>query len=391
LVINQFFWPDTAATGQLLTDVTRALDSQTSQVTALCGAQQYGSVDNASPPPVNILRSGGARFSRGKIGRLKSYASFFTRAAFQGLRVARPGLVLTLTTPPLTSLLGTLLKMTRGCRHYIWEMDLYPDIALDLHVLKPGSILTRMIRRAADWSRHKADGVIVLGEDMKTRLIAHGIPEHKIHVAENWADGCEITPLAFPGGPLVIHYSGNLGLAHDVETTMGALKQFGSDPRFRFVFAGDGAKRDLMERFCRSLNIQTVSFQPYSSRADLGRSLGTGHLGLVTQLPETCGSVVPSKTYGIMAAGRPLLYIGPRNATPARIIEKHRCGWQVDPGDVTALIELLERLSEDRDLIRETGARSRQAFEQNYDRPIGVARIAAILGLKTTDRAVTRL
>jgi len=106
-------------------------------------------------------------------------------------------------------------------------------------------------------------------------------------------------------------------------------------------------------------------------------------VGLVTQLAETRGVVV-SKTYGIMAAGRPLLYIGPRNGTPARIIEKHRCGWQIDPGDVPALMGLLERLSEDRALIRETGARGRKAFEQNYDRPIGVARIAAILGLETT-------
>ncbi|MDP9052978.1 MAG: glycosyltransferase family 4 protein [Acidobacteriota bacterium] len=387
LVINQFFWPDTAATGQLLTDVARALDPAVNPVTALCGISDYGVVDSVSRPSVNILRSRGSSFSRSKIGRLRSYASFFGRAAIQGLRVPQPGLVLTLTTPPLTSLLGNLLKTVRGCRHYIWEMDVYPDIATDLGVVRRGSIPARVVGALADWSRRHADGIIVLGEDMKDRLRAHGIPEHKLHVAENWADSDEIVPLPFPAGPLVIHYSGNLGLAHDVETIMGALRQLGSDERFRFVFAGDGARRAAMETFCRDQNLRTVSFQPYSSRADLGRNLGSGHVGLVTQLPETCGSVVPSKTYGIMAAGRPLLYIGPRGGTPARIIEKYRCGWQIDPGDVTALTAILERLYADRNLIREAGARGRAAFEKNYDRSVGVARIATILGLEAVTPA----
>jgi colanic acid biosynthesis glycosyl transferase WcaI len=385
LFISQFFWPDTAATGKMLTDVTRALDSQINQTTVLCGNMDYGVIDSADPPPVKICRCGGFPFSRGKIARVRSYASFFTRAACKGFFMPCPAMVLTLTTPPLTSLLGTFLKMIRGCRHYTWEMDLYPDIASDLKILPAKSLLARTLMHIADWSRRKADGVIVPGEDMKARLIARGFPGHRIHVAENWADGREILPMPFPEGPLVIHYSGNLGLAHDVETIMNALKQLGRDRRFRFVFAGDGAQRERVQNFCRVHDIRSASFLPWSSRSGLGLSLGSGHLGLVTQLSETCGSVVPSKTYGIMASGRPLLYIGPRNGTPARIIEKYRCGWRIDPGDAPALVALLERLGEDRPLIRDTGERGRKAFELNYDRVIGVTRITDILGL---DRSV---
>ena len=86
----------------------------------------------ASPPRVKIVRLGGVAFSRGKIGRVTSYASFFAAAALRGIRGPKPGLVLTLTTPPLICLLGTLVKKMRGSRHFIWEMDLYPDIAIDL-------------------------------------------------------------------------------------------------------------------------------------------------------------------------------------------------------------------------------------------------------------------
>jgi colanic acid biosynthesis glycosyl transferase WcaI len=115
--------------------------------------------------------------------------------------------------------------------------------------------------------------------------------------------------------------------------------------------------------------------------AELGRSLADGHVGLVTQMPETMGAVVPSKTYGIMAAGRPVLFIGPQGATPARVVARHGCGWRVEPGDVAGLVRLLERLEQDRSLVREAGSHARRAFEKYYDKPIGVARILSILGV----------
>src|SRR5215831_15343502 len=101
LAINHFFWPDTAATGQLLADVARVLDPDVHVMTVLCGGSNYGAVDTASPPRVKIVRLGGVAFSRGKIGRLASYAAFFAAAAVRGIRGPKPALVLTMTTPPL--------------------------------------------------------------------------------------------------------------------------------------------------------------------------------------------------------------------------------------------------------------------------------------------------
>jgi colanic acid biosynthesis glycosyl transferase WcaI len=389
LLINQFFWPDTAATGQLLTDVARDINPDSHTVTVLCGNSPYGALDAGAQPPGKIVQCGGTTFSRGKIGRVMSYASFLTGAAMKSIRQPRPDLVVTLTTPPLISLVGTLLKTMRGSQHFIWEMDIYPEIAVDLNVLKPKSLVTRFVGLLADFSRTKADGMIALGEDMKARLVKRGIPEHKIFVAENWADGNEVVPGPFPDGPLVVHYSGTLGLAHELNTIAEAMRQLRDDNRFRFVFVGGGARRAQLQEFCNQAKISNAEFRPYAGRSDLSHCLAKGHVGLVTQLPETVGSVVPSKTYGIMAAGRAVLYVGPENATPSTVLQKHACGWRVTPGDVSGMVALLQSLERDRSMVYEAGARARRAFEAYYDRPIGSKRILSILGLADVPRLST--
>ena len=384
--INQFFWPDSAATSQLLTDVVLQALREGSNARVICAANRYAGEESAPPRSVVIHRCPAVPFVRGMLGRFVSYVSFLATSAVHGLRGPSPDTVVTLTTPPGLGAVGTLLQVLRGARHFIWQMDMYPDVAVDVKVLHR-SMITRLIGWVFDISRRRADGIIALGEEMKDRLIAHGVSPEKIHVCHNWADGNEIVPLPFPEGPLTIHYSGNFGMAHEAVTVRESVKALANDDRFRFVFTGGGKHHDALELLCRASEIANVSFEPYCPREHLGFSLAQGHLGLVTQLPETLGSVVPSKTYGIMAAGRPILYVGPRQATPARIIEEFHCGWQIEPGDVSGLTNLLETLDRRRDLIAEAGARARRAFEEHFDRPIAVARICKVLGIQTAEVA----
>lgn len=383
LLLNQFFWPDSSATSQLLTDLARGLAERGHDVYAIGADSQYAVESGDTPPLVTMIRVQSSGFSRGKLGRIASYASFYAGALFHTLTAPRPDIVVTLTTPPLLSLLGTIVKGFRGSRHFIWEMDVYPDVAIDLHYFKAGGLVARVTGALADWSRRRADGIIALGECMKDRLKARGMDPARIFVADNWADGSSIVPqsrTSSKDGRLVLLYSGNLGLAHDLDTLAGALLNLKDDTRFQFLFVGGGGRKSELAAYVETHQLRNVLLRPYVERENLGTSLAAGDIGLVTQREECCGSVVPSKVYGLLAAGRPILFVGPRNATPARIIEKFHCGWHIRCGDVSGLTQLLLRLAVSPDEVALAGRHARQALLEHFDLPIGVERIAGILG-----------
>ncbi|SDF22583.1 glycosyltransferase family 4 protein [Terriglobus roseus] len=376
LLMNQFFWPDSAATSQLLTDVARDLVSRGYEVHVICGGT-YAETDPESRPDVVVHRVQGFRFSRSAAGRILSYATFYIGATWKAFLVPKPDAVLTLTTPPLLSVVGALLKVFKGSRLCIWEMDVYPDVAVDLGYIKAGGIIHRVIGIVADWSRRNADAVIVLGECMRARLLARGIPNDTIATVENWADSTQIVvaPRNINPNSLLMVYSGNLGLAHDVETLTGAIRRLRDDARFRFLFVGGGSRRAELASFLQAESINSVDLRAYVPRAELGSSLGAGDIGVVTQRAACCGSVVPSKVYGLLAAGRPILFVGPGAATPASIVRRHACGWHIENGDVEGLVSLLNHLGKHPEEISAAGKNGRLALEREFDRPLGTARI----------------
>jgi glycosyltransferase involved in cell wall biosynthesis len=266
-------------------------------------------------------------------------------------------------------------------------MDVYPDVAEELGILKPKGWIARVLGWVFDRSRHGADGILALGECMATRIRRRGISPGKIHVTENWADGEAIRPLPFNSdGKLSLIYSGNLGLVHEIDTFVDAMLRMRDDSRMQFIFSGGGRMRGYLENFCAEKGLRQVAFEDYCPREDLAQRLNEGDIGLVTQKKETAGCVVPSKAYGVMAAGRPLLFIGPSDSTLARMIAKHDCGWQIEPGDVDGLVGLLHTLAVRPELVWATGKRAHDAFLRHYDLPHGVGRVCEALGCAIEER-----
>ncbi len=382
LVLNQFFWPDLSATSQLLTGLVQHLAEEGHEVTVVCGRASYAGPDVTESPDVRILRTFDLPFGRGSAARILSYLTYFAGALWHGLRCPRQDVIVTMTTPPLLSLCGWLIQGARGGRHHIWEMDMYPEVMVDFGLLPAKSWTVRAIGGLARFGRSRADGIISLGECMTQRLLALGVPASKISLAENWADGSRINPpKERPNGGLKLIYTGNMGLGHDIDTLKGAMLEIAPQTGITFDFVGGGVKKDLLEGFCKEQNLTFAAFHSYRSPDALKLLMDQAHIGLVTQIPACTGSIVPSKVYAQMAAGLPILFIGSRSAQPARVIERYRCGWQVEPGDAKGLTDLLALLASSPGEVSRAGKRAHQAFVAHHDKPVAVRVVSSALGV----------
>ena len=384
LLLNQFFYPDSAATSQLLTDLAGDLAARGHRVRVVAASSTYAAAGGAAPLGVEVHRVKTPQFSNSVLGRLSSYLAYFAGVLAIGLTGPKPDCVITMTTPPGLSLIGALMKRLRGVTHICWEMDTYPDVAVGLGVLSAGSPVTRLTSLLFDAAIRGADAAVVLGPCMENLLRRKGVTADRIHVVENWADGSLMVPRPVPSMPLRIIYSGNLGRAHDIDTVKGVLAHAAA----RWIFAGGGPLRPAFEAYCRDADLTNVEFKSYCSLHQLGDSLAESHIGLVTQRPATLGTLVPSKTYGIMAAGRPVLFIGPKQSTPALLIARHGCGWQIEPGDSNGLLALLKHLTVHPDEIATAGAQARRVFLDLYDKPVALShlnRIVNSVGRVTAD------
>jgi glycosyltransferase involved in cell wall biosynthesis len=382
LLLNQYFWPDEAATAQLATDLAEDLVARGHQVTAIASAGAY-----AGPAPtcrretwrgIDIRRVPATSYGRkSKLHRLADYATFYAGAALELARAGRHDVVIVLTTPPLLNTLGVLLKALRGERLVLWVMDVYPEIAVALGVFPARGPVTAALRAAARLVYRRADAVVALGELMAERLIESGAPRERVHVIHNWADGAAIRPIpraenAFArelglGDELVVGYSGNFGNCHDIPTLLEAARRLRERKDIVWLFIGEGPRKaDIARAIARdALNARLLPYQP---RARLAESLSAPDVHLVTILPEFAGLLVPSKLYGCLAAGRAVVYVGPPGTEVERIAQAQGCGISVASGDPAALAAELVRLAGQRDRVARLGAQARAALEERYGR-----------------------
>ncbi len=385
LLLNQYFHPDIAATATLATDLAVDLAAAGLEVTALATRGDYRG--GARLPPgelyrgVRIVRVSSTGLGRAStVARLADYGSFFAGAAARLASAERPDVVIAMSTPPLVALLGSAMR-AKGARFVYWAQDVYPDLAVELGVLGAKSVPARLLRRIARSMIRGADAVVVPGEVMGERLRRAGAPAERLHVVPNWADGRKLAPvdpsanpvrgeLARDGRPLVM-YSGNLGKGHDVETLIALARAMSREARF--VFVGGGAGRQALDGAERD---GLVSLLPYAPAESLARSLSAADVHLVSQDPRTLGLIEPSKLYGIMAVGRPVLYVGPQESQVARTVEKEGIGRVVANGDVKGAVDGLRALIAAAPVL---GPRARAAFLARYDRVHRTAQLLAVL------------
>jgi glycosyltransferase involved in cell wall biosynthesis len=402
--VNRYFDPDQSATSQMLTDLAHGLSGIGWTVEVVCSRQLYddpkallASVEMRGN--VLVHRSHTTHFGRSRlIGRAVDYASFYVSAAYRLLRVLKPrDILIAKTDPPLLSLLAAPIARWTGAHLVNWQQDVFPEIATQLGSNPLSGPFDRLLRGLRNASLRRASMNVVISERMAGYFAQQGIPSDRLSVIENWADGDAIQPkpagasrlrrqLAL-GGRFLVCYSGNLGRAHEFATLLGAADSLRGDPSVGFLMIGGGAKLDGLRRAVAELKLDNFMFLEYQPRENLSDSLAAGDLHLVSLRPELEGLIMPSKLYGILAAGRPVIFIGDATGDVARMIRRAECGETVPIGASAALVAAIRRMQCDPAQRAAMGARARQAFTAYHTREEAIDRWRMLLELIPAPRA----
>jgi colanic acid biosynthesis glycosyl transferase WcaI len=395
LVINQYFHPDLAATAQLLTELCEDL-AEHHDVTAVVGRPSYdplvpvekvrGLVHQESHGKVRVMRTWSTAFPRRSMaGRLSNYVTYLTSSMAGAIRAAPPDVVLTMTDPPVVAAAAMAASRLRGVPFVYVCQDVFPEVGVVLGRLSNPAVVRSLGALNRSLRRHAA-AVVAIGRDMEQQLVELGTPQARIRVIPNWADGGQIHPsdgrTAFRSEQgwddrFVVMQSGNVGLSQSLGTFVDAAALLRNRSDALFVVIGEGAAKSALERRVRRERLTNVVFLPYQEKRRLSGSLGAADLHYVGLRRGLAGYIVPSKVYGIMAAGRPFVAATEDHAEPAIIAREHGCGLVAVPDDAAALADTIVRAREEP--LEEMGRRGRVAFERLYDRPVATGAYQRLL------------
>jgi colanic acid biosynthesis glycosyl transferase WcaI len=400
IFVNRFFAPDQSATSQMLTDLAGGLARRGFDVHVICCAQllddpQARLVRTERLAGVTVHRIATTRFGRHRlVGRAIDYTSFYISCAFKLLKMLRrQDIVIAKTDPPLVSLVCAMAVKLHGAALVNWQQDVFPEIASLLGSNPVPRWLDALLRRGRDASLRAAKMNVVIGSRMLQYFVRSGIPAAQLCVIENWADAEMVVPKLPSASALrarlglidrfVVGYSGNLGRAHEFDTLLGAAKALESDPVFAFLIIGGGAKIPGFKQAVADCGLNNVCFLPYQPRNELADSLAAADVHVTSLLPSLEGFVVPSKFYGILAAGRPVVFIGDPDGELSRIIQASQCGLVVKVAAGEELAMQLGRLRAAPSLCAAMGGRARELLDEKYASRTGVEKWFALLtGLK---------
>lgn len=388
----------------MLAAVSRELRELGHHVTILCAKGGYASgkpprsdedAEHPATDGISIRRGGATSFGRrSHLGKLADYLSFYLTVA-RGLAVMdpKPDRVVALTTPPFLSILARLFSRLRGGDHAHWVMDLYPDVMIAHGMLRSGGLVDRLLGALAKWgfggSRCKV--VVTLGPDMAERVASYLHDTTKIEWIPLWgtAEGSsddtrphfhpDPSPPRDPARPLVLMYSGNMGLGHRFGEFLHAAAALG--PEYVWKFHGNGKRRGDIEQFIEGNPEAPIELGDYVPRSELASHLASADVHLASLAPCWDGTMVPSKLQGIFAIGKPVIFVGTETCSIGQWVAQSGGGWVVNPDDHNALALALRQAS-DPGVRERKGRAARQFAATFFDARINAARVACLLGAR---------
>jgi colanic acid biosynthesis glycosyl transferase WcaI len=393
LLLNLYFPPDTSATAKMAQAVVDALCRE-HEVKILCGRPSYDPTERRpwrlwqteSIGRVRIIRVGSTAFPRLNMKkRVLNYLSYVFFAV-PGALFLRCDAVLAMTDPPFEGIVGAFVALLKG-KPYVYNIrDMYPDMAVGGSIVEPG-LLARVWERLHRSALRRADCVIVLGEDMKNRILSKGVDGAKIVIVRDGTEivsGCGAVPaldaevISKIRGDFqfVLVHAGNLGFYGAWETLLTAAKELGAE-NIGFVFVGEGAQRDSLA--AASADIPNVKFLPFFPGSKIPSVLAAADAHLITVKRGLEGVVVPSKMYGILAAGKPIVAVAPPETDVATLGVKQGFGVAADPDRPADLVAAIRTLTADSNIVKQMGTAAKEAA-RGYDRVNELQKFAQIVG-----------
>ena len=397
LFLNRSYWPDVEATGQLLTALCEKLAGSW-DVRVLAG--QPNAVSARSNQDINDWKSQSVRHGvqihrvphltlpkRRMIFKALNYSSFL-RASRRVLRtIEAPDVVVFETDPFLLPFEARRLQRRTGCRMVGYLQDIYPDVAVALKKI-PNNWAVRRMRKAMFSVYQQCDRMVVLSHDMKLLLVEGGVGPDRIDVVPNWADTSCVVPIDSENqfrrrhaldDRFLVMYSGNLGLTQRLEQFVEAARLLSDDAQICFAFVGQGSQRTPLENLVTQLGLTNVRFFDYQPQEELADSLSAADLHLVPLTRELSQCLMPSKLYGILAAGRPYL----TNAVPEselhQLTVSHNVGVVVRPNSPAAIADAIREARASPESLRQMRQNARRLAVSEYTLEHSVKKFATVL------------
>jgi len=369
LLLNLYYPPDTSATAKMAQTVVQAL-AEEHDVTVLCGRPSYDPAErrpwrfyqSENSGHVQIIRVGSTDYPRLRMKkRLLNYLSYVFLAVPRALFLPCD-VILAMTDPPFEGIVGAFIALLKG-KPYVYNIrDLYPDMALGGSLVSPG-FLARLWEKLHRWSLRRATRVLVLGDDMRRRIISKGIDPARVVVVR---DGTDLPPQGVlqsldpqviqsirGDSRFVLLHAGNLGFYGAWDTLLTAARELAQDG-ISLVFVGDGAERERLQSAAAGLS--NVRFLPFFPSGKIPSVLAAADAHIITVKRGLEGVVVPSKLYGILAAGKPVVTVAPSECDVVSIGTRKGFSIATDPDDPARLVQAIRGLSGNADLLRSMGA-----------------------------------
>ena len=347
-----------------------------------------------------ILKDGKAvvhRFSLMKegnnsIGRALRYALLCVKLINRGVfnkEAKECDVMFASSTPPI---LGASVGIVKGItkKPFVYCLqDIFPDSLVGTGLAKKGGLLWKIGRVIENYTYKKADKIIVISEDFKKNIKAKGVPESKIEVIYNWVEEDAVVDVSrsenklfdkygLDRGKFYVTYNGNIGLTQNMDMLLDVAKELESNEDIQFVLVGNGAYLQDVKRIVVERNVQNVKLLPFQPYEDISHVFSLGDVSLVISKPGVGANSVPSKTWSIMSASRPVLANFDENELKT-IIENNNCGIFTKAGDKVAFTDAILKLYNDRELCREMGKNGRKFVMDNLTKEVGTQKYVDVI------------